>query len=465
MAIDVSARGIALRALRRSPREKIAIAVIGQSNERGNVLLTDQAAYPRAFASARNPAEQVPIGPSLSLLGGWWHHVYDALWDWGYDPQLVNGAIGSASFLTQIPGFLQQRSNSASVYCVRRASAGPGDRGDAGDVVTVGGRVFRCTAGGNNRFAVNSGPQRDLAGNVTYLDYISGLNTGGATAASAPDFTAAAIGGTVTDGAITWTRENEAFYVGAINNVLTDSAGAMHGRGFDPLGLLQRTFEELQRVRGATRKIVYIANGQTDLGIGPVTYGAALQSIALFFLRRGCEVMIGLTMFSPGASLATTASYDNLSTGVSSAITALQALYPGKVWAGANLYQLMGTSGPMGGANFTGAIASNVLTVSAMGAGGSNIEIGHTIARTDGTFAGTVASLGTGTGQTGTYVLTGGVATGAVAMRSVGAFLQPLDGVHINGRGAVGPASGAVQPCGYHIANVLKAVLPSRAIS
>lgn len=53
-------------------RIPIAFGVLGQSNERGEVVTADAAAYPTAFRSARNPAVAVPFGPALNRRGGWW---------------------------------------------------------------------------------------------------------------------------------------------------------------------------------------------------------------------------------------------------------------------------------------------------------------------------------------------------------------------------------------------------------
>lgn len=458
MAVDKAAQGMAGSALRgRRGKRPIAIGIFGQSNERGNVLTSDKVAYPQAFGSLRNSAEIVPIGPSVSVSGGWWHHVYDVLYDAGYEASLVNGAIGSLSFLTQAAGYIQNRANSTTAYCNKRASVGPGDRGDAGDVITFGGKFFNVTAGGNNRSAINSGPQQNSGNFAAYVDYISGLSTGGTNAASAPDVSATAVGATVTDGALTLTCVNGAFYTGALNNVLTDSAGSMAGRGFDPLGLMQRLHEDMQRIRGVERKIIYVANGQTDLGIGAVTYGSAVQSIGLFFLARGYEVMIGLTCYSPGSSLSSSTNYGNLQTGVANAIAALSAAYPGKVHAGADLYALMGTTGPMGGSRIQFAVASNVLTVSSLFSGA--LEVGQTVATSAGAIVGTIASLGTGSGGTGTYNLTGGVDTASTTGRTVGAFLQALDGIHLNGAGVCGPDVAGVGCAGKHVAAAIRAIL------
>jgi hypothetical protein len=411
MAMDIDAQGLALRArhLAGLSRPAIALGVLGQSNERGNVSqLTDAASYPAAFQSARNPGAGVPFAPSVSRLGGYWPAVVDELCDWGYDLQIVNGAIGGLSFLTQLTPYINTRQGNFSGYSVQRQPGGTGDRGDFGSVITITGfgsapttRYFVCVAGGQQRFVTNRPPIVNALGN-SYQDAAQ-WTVGATTAAVAPDFSTAAaptgtalLGGQVVDGGITWARINESFY-GALNNGVMVSehpdtlvaSGAQLGRGFDPLGICDRLLEELTRVRAA-RRIVYIAYGQSDLGVGAAVFSAILQSAAQFFLNRGCEVMLGLTNFSPLSSGATSTSYGNMGAGLASAIATLQAKYPGKVWAGANLYQAMGSTGPM--------------------------------------------------------------APG-------GAFLQG-DGIHLNGAGAVGPDVGGVSSAKVHVAGALKAALP-----
>lgn len=175
--------------------------------------------------------------------------------------------------------------------------------------------------------------------------------------------------------------------------VFTESQSGM---GFDPLGILQRLHEELQRVK-ADRKLVYWANGQSDLGFASTTPGTvctqyrdALISIGNFFLNRGYEFMLGFTSYSPASSAATTVQWDNLVLARNAALTTLQAGADGaRVYAGANLYALMGTTGPMAPS---------------------------------------------------------------------GGYME-ADNIHLNGRGCIGPALSGVQPAGYHVANAIKAVL------
>lgn len=380
-------------------RRTVAIGVLGQSNERGNVALSDMASYPNAFRSLIRPSVSVPIGPALTVQGGFHCYVHDALYLRGWKPRIVNGAVGGASFITQVAGFYPFWSANTVFYQLRNP-ARAGDRGYAGQLMSPEGTtVWRCVVG-DNMWAFNSGPDLTAGCGIgnAHMDYVATTpnsvtpSTSATTGASKPAFpTTPSRGQIVTESpasgiAVQWRWEG---YVGGnYVNSGTVCTETQRGLGFDPLGILQRLHEDMQRV-DADRKIIYMANGQADLGATSAQYSAALQSIANFFLARGYEVMIGLTNYSPG-STPSSGWATTLQAGRTAALSALQAgSYGSKVHAGADLYALMGTTGPM--------------------------------------------------------------AAG-------GAFLN-ADNVHLNGRGAVGPASGGVQPAGYHVANAIRAVL------
>lgn len=380
-------------------RRSVAIGVMGQSNERGNVLTSDMAAYPNAFRSLIRPSVSVPIGPAATIAGGWHCYLYDALYRAGWQPRIVNGAVGGASFITQVAGFLPFWSANTVFYQLRTPSRA-GDRGYSGQLMSPdGSTVWRCIVG-DNMWAFNSGPDLTAGNGIggADLDYVATTpnsvtpSTSATTGASKPTFPATPTRGqTVAEApssgiAVQWRWEG---YIGGnFVNSGTVCQEAQRGIGFDPLGIIHRLHEDMQRV-DADRKIIYIANGQADLGATAAQYSAALQSIANFYLARGYEVMIGLTNYSPGSSpsggWATT-----LQAGRNAAISALQSgTYGSRVYSGADLYALMGTTGPMA---------------------------------------------------------------------SGGAFLQ-ADNIHLNGRGMVGPALSGVQPAGYHIANAIRSVL------
>ncbi|NKI99575.1 hypothetical protein [Novosphingobium sp. SG707] len=414
--IDPAARGLAIQAKASAAaitaavtpsaqRQAIQLVIEGQSVTAGNVALADQASYPTAFKSARNPSIQYPMAPSTSRLGGYWPDVYDKLWDQGYDLHIVMGAVASKSMVTMTAGYLQGRSNSTVYYGQRAPYAYQvgTDLGYFGDLISVSGRVFLCTAGCGNRSAFARGPFVDVNG-FNGAQTIIAQSGGSATASSAPDFTAAAIGGTVTDGGITWTRQNEAYYsttstysptwVGTLNGVIFPSSTTI-GRGYDPLGVQQRNLRAALDDKTVVKRFAYIDIGQSDLGIGTITTASALMAVATYYLNQNFDgVFIGCSSFSPGSSGGTTANYDLHSAAVTLAISTLSASWPGKVFAGANLYQDMGSTGPMA---------------------------------------------------------------------SGGAWLQ-ADNIHLNGAGSVGPDVGGVHSASTYVANKLKAVLPKRNV-
>lgn len=450
-------------------RKKIAFGIIGQSNERGNVLESDKAAYPLAFGSLINPrGVQCPIGPAKARTGGWWPYVYDELWNWGYELEMVNGAVGSASFIAHVAGQMALYDSFSQVGYQRRLPSSGEDKGFAGMRIapTAGSDspVWVQVAGGEDTAAFASGAFPVLvngAGVETQLDYmlytannkksggarftadfsgttmtvtsvakgtlavgqylygyggyrnqitaalqITALGTGtGGTGtytvsasnsgagkvlcSTTANFAYTALGATVTDGDLTWKCESATStspYGGQYGTVFTE---AQMGKGFDPYGLLTRLHDEMQRVRDADRKIIYIQNAQSDVSATQAQYQAALESIANYYLNRGYEVMIGLSCFNPGG--ATTTQYNTLKAGRDAALVSLKAGVNGaKVFDGADLYTLMGSTGPMA-------------------AGGG--------------------------------------------------FMQ-ADNTHLNGRGVVGPALSGIDPAGKHVSDAVKAVLP-----
>lgn len=123
----------------------------------------------------------------------------------------------------------------------------------------------------------------------------------------------------------------------------------------------------------------------------------------------------------------------------------------------------MGTTGPLGGADITGAISSGVLTVSAITTG-NTIEVGMRVGDpANVSLRGTITGQLTGTaGGTGTYSLSGATDTTSRNLKVVGDFFQ-LDGLHINGAGAVGPDVGGKSCAGKYVSDSFKAFLPSMA--
>ena len=460
MSADLIARGVAarLKAFRDAyQRIPVALGVMSQSVELGAVRDEERAAYPLAFQSVRNRAMATPIAPAKGRMarGGFWCAVYDDLWDHGYDLRIVNGGAGGLSFVTGAAGQVGYRQNSFG-YAQMRAAQG-GDRGYFGDVIASplnDGSLWRCTTG-RSTAAFGDGPFK-VNGAETNLDYVETIGTQ-STAASAPTFPTPTLGATVTDGTIVWTCIATSGYSGG--QVLSEDANK--GFGFDPYGLLARLHEEMGRITGVTRRIVYLSNGQSDQARGATTYGAALQSIASYFLTRGYEVMIGLTTFYPRS---TTANYDALQTGRTNALAALRAgSHAARVLDGANLYALMGSTGPMGGWRGTGAISGGVLNVTAS-IGARSPAPGQQIVldgSTNGTVVATIASLGSYDPATGTGTINvSGADRASTGLIAMGDYYDLKDQTHLNARGNVGPALGGVQPIRRHVADALKLALP-----
>lgn len=334
---------------------RIAIGVLGQSNERGQVDPTEaiagvvsRVAYRQAFASLRNPALRYPISPALSKLGGPLFAMYDALYDHGYDAQIVNYGIGSMSMIRDAIGQVQTRANNTQ-YRARRAPVGLGDAGYAGDYMVAQSRVFLCTTG-VQAWALNANSSGALGGAVG-VDYIRTVGANQTAASEPAGLATAAVGDVITDGTVQWTCLSTSTtyngYTYGAGNVFTESRA-----GFDPFGLLHGLLRDLWAIRDARQRIVIIQNAQSDTGANGLTYQQSLEGIAGFFLQRGVKVALGLSCYTPTA---TTASYDALTTRVNNALSSVRAgagtyYTVDDVITGANLYTLMGSTGAMASA-------------------------------------------------------------------------------------------------------------------
>ncbi|WP_066486167.1 hypothetical protein [Sphingomonas sp. CCH9-F2] len=366
----------------RLSRTPIAFAIVGQSNQRGQVSPTEtiggmasRTAFPQAFASLRNPGVRYPVGPAGSLNGGYHFKIYDDLWDWGYNAQMVNASIGSMSMLRDAAGQILDiagwRSQPARQ---QRAADVPGDRGYIGDYGVASGKVFVCTTG-RRAYAFHQGTFLPNDSGVNQnLDFIREVGTN-TTAASAPDFSAATVGSTVADGTVTWTCVS----------VSTTFLGYTYGpgacsetrAGFDPFGILRRCHEEMARIRSARERIIILCNGQSDTGQTSGLYQGAINSVASFFANRGYTVHLGLAEYSPAGG--STAGYETLSAALASSYTFLTGAFSAtQIKQGPNLYQLMGSTGDMaaGGANFVKDSGQDNIHQNARGA----IEAGRLVA-------------------------------------------------------------------------------------
>ena len=376
MSADVVARGLAARAWTERPRVPIALAVLGQSNERGQVSPTEaiagvasRTAWPNAYASLRNPAIRYPVGPAGALTGGYHFRLYDDLFDAGYDPQIVNASIGSMSMLRDAAGQVLDIAawRSQGVRQQRTADV-PGDRGHAGDYGVAAGKLFVCTTG-RRAYAFHQGTFLPGDSGVNQnLDFIREVGNQ-ATAATAPDFSGATVGGTVADGSVVWTCVSAStVYLG-----FTYGAGACTETraGFDPFGILRRCHEEMARVRTARERIVILCNGQSDTALTSAQYQGAINSIASFFANRGYTVHLGLSAYNPSGN--NVAGYDTLTAALSSSyafLTGGGGFSTAQIRLGPNLYQLMGSTGDMaaGGAHFAKDSGQDNIHLNARGA-------------------------------------------------------------------------------------------------
>lgn len=326
-------------------------------------------------------------------------------------------------------------------------------------------------AAGRKRQAFNDSPHEGVVGTSVQQDFVGFGQTSEASGASAPDTSAVAIGGSVTDGQLTLTRVNEAYYAsetvfypgvdaavngGQPNQQYNGRLGERAaGRGYDPLGIIAHAHRLAQQAAPSEMKIVYFSNGQSDLGVSALGYQYALMMLLNFFLRRGWTAVIGNTIYSPASAGSTSANYGNQVAGADAAVAALLPHYPGKVFRGANLFAALGSTGAMGGQRCVGGVSGTTLTVASVSAGqGSGIAVGQNV--WNGTaLVGVVSALGTGTGGSGTYTLDRAASvSGGTTLICAGQGLQ-YDGVHQNG--SVVDAGGAA------IADSLKSILPLRA--
>lgn len=478
MSLDSAALGLALRTRKslrlNASRKPATLLVLGQSTEQGPVPLSDKAAYPNAFTSVRNPGFMQKRLIPVANRGGWWSRVYDDLWDWGYDLDIINGAVGGASILTHIVGMMQVRASSTAYYQRRASGINYPDLGDFGDLVQITNGVTRhfVVTGGRNRQLFNAPPFVSAVGAASYQDYVSFGQTSETSGSSLPDVSSVAVGGTITDGTLTLTRMDSSyygtettFYPGidpAVNggqpnwNLFGIMGERAAGYGWDPCGIIAHADRLAQSASPAEQRIVYFSNGQADLGNASATYQRACMMLANFFLRRGWIVALGNTIYSPASAGSTSANYQLQVDGVDVAVSALSASYPNKVYRGANLYAALGTSGAMGGQKCTGSVSGTTLTISAVqGSSGSGLAVGQKV-WSGTTLVGVISALGSGTGGTGTYTLDRTATVGGgTTFISAGSGLQ-YDGVHQNGS--------VVAAGGDAIADSIKAFLPQRSV-
>lgn len=151
-----------------------------------------------------------------------------------------------------------------------------------------------------------------------------------------------------TDGGCEWTCVNNHRASGILANTLVRELYSVGG-GWDPLGLVRRILREVQRLfsSGCSRVIVEICNGQADVGNSASDYQTVLEDMVAMLRGHGAEVGIGLSTFTRGGN---TTQWNTLQTGRASAL-ATYASDP-RVFAAANLYNLMGTTEGSNGLTF-----------------------------------------------------------------------------------------------------------------
>lgn len=322
-------------------RRRVAVGIIGQSNERGEAR-DSSGSYAITFRSALT-GQSDPIPPAIAARGTWWIPLADMLAANGVEARFINGGIGGASFSKHFVGQIPFYSASTG-YFGARESVGTGEPGDYGDVVTVGSRLFRCTTG-RARFAYYPGFTAIPTFGGSRIDYIY-IPTGQtqATGSSAPDWAGATnINDTVSDGTITWTL------VQTSGAKAQGSVLASGDLGFDPLGLLARTKAALDAVENVDERWVFLSNGQSDAQGNEGSqntvrgwYETALTSITNWAIAQGYKVAIGFTCYNPGSP---TYQYDTLSTARANVLASFAAgANAASVIGGADLYRSMGTA-------------------------------------------------------------------------------------------------------------------------
>jgi len=366
-------------------KTRIGLVIFGQSNERGNSEIADSgsvnqmALYPQAFRSLNTPhitsyfpgvnqLTKLTADNQLYPLGSPWCKVYDDLFDAGYEAQIYNASIGSLGFFTDAVSYPRNRANNANYFRERRAAGtyGPSDIGCQGTVTVQNGYAFECTTGSEfigvlrNSGAKVYNPEGDyLPDNIDYL--LSPTLSKKSTAGVAPDFTAAtAIGSTVTDGAVVWTNIGLAATLGYTQNAAFTAKSLLGSvAGFDPYGLIRRAATAAQdmRMRGVSKIIIYVCNGQSDAAAtSQANYTLVLQTITQYFRSQGFDVCIGLSTYTRTDA---TPGWTALVAARTAALAALAA--DTGVHAGADLYTLMGTTEGANGLtyNTAGSAADN----------------------------------------------------------------------------------------------------------
>lgn len=320
----------------------IALGILGQSNEKGQLPLSSRASYPTCFQSALNPAVSSTMGYTNSLgtnfYGSWWPAFYDQMLAYGYDMQMINGAFGAMSFVEHVCGIVKTWQANTGYVQERLTRVNQFDRGDIGDTIVESGKIFRCTTGNQRYLTYRVEGNAGATAIGTTLAYVNTVGSA-VSAGSKPGGFATATGGqTVTDGGITWTCVSATNNIGLFGTQIFHSV--LYGYGFDPLGVLSMLHEQMSLKTGVVDKYIEVCNGQADTGYAGTPYQQALGYIVDYFRARNYKVALGLSSITESGN---TATWNQMSADVATVLAAKRATDSGVV-ASANLYQAI--SGP-----------------------------------------------------------------------------------------------------------------------
>lgn len=315
----------------------IALGILGQSNEKGQLPTLNKSSYPTCFQSAMNPAVVSTMGYSNSLdtsfYGSWWPAFYDLMLAGGYDIQMINGAWGALSFVEHVCGIVKTWQANTGYVQERLTRVNQFDRGDIGDTIVESGKIFRCTTG-NQRYLtyrVEGNPGATAIG--TTQAYVNVVGSAASAGSKPGGFATATAGQTVTDGGLVWTCVSASNNIGLFSTQIFHSG--LYGYGFDPLGVLSMLHEQMCLKTGVVDKYIEVCNGQADTGYAGTPYQQALGYIVDYFRARQYKVALGLSSFTSGGNVAT---WNQMSTDVTTVLAAKQATDPG-VYASSNLFK------------------------------------------------------------------------------------------------------------------------------
>lgn len=331
---------------------KKALGWVGQSNERSVAM--DPAGKYNIFFRSIYTGQMDPIAPSVSRQGSWWVPLADRLAEAGIYCSLVNGAIGSISFIRDVCGQMKTWS-ATTAYFKERTGTLTGDAGDKGDLILVSGQVWRCTTGNGKYVAFDDAtgitlysPGSDSGATIKRLDYVAYDRSNSTllkSGSSQPNFASITTPGqTISDGGLVWTlvsNTSSAPYSGFTPFARTDTE-------FDRLGILARLKTALDNVDDVDERWFAYSNGQGDVGgtVGVQStiqgwYDTALRNICDWGTNNSYKVLIGFTCSSPtNQDAGLDYQWQTLDAAWAAAVAA--KANGTNIFAGANLYRALG---------------------------------------------------------------------------------------------------------------------------